>query len=76
MLENIDGIVELKPGGREIFVNKANRDEFVELFVQHALYGSCKYAIDDFLQGWKSAVDFPVTDMVSDSEVCICCTYE
>ena len=53
-------VVELKSGGRDIFVNKANRAEFVELFVQYALY---------FLSGWRRVVNFPVTKMCTDSEV-------
>lgn len=63
--------VELRPGGRDISVNKANRAEFVELFVQHALYGSCKEAVDDFLNGWKSRIQFPVTSMCTDIEVLV-----
>jgi hypothetical protein len=62
-------VIELKPGGSDIFVNKANRAEFVELFVQHALYGSCRTAIDDFLGGWRSVIDSPVTNMATDTEV-------
>ena len=61
--------VELKSGGRDIYVNKANRAEFVDLFVQHALYGSCREAVDDFLNGWKNRILFPVTNMCTDIEV-------
>lgn len=61
--------VELKPGGANIFVNKANRGEFVELFIQHALYGSCKDAIDDFVKGWQQVADSPATRIATEIEV-------
>lgn len=60
---------ELKAGGSNVLVNKANRGEFVDLFVQHALYGSCKSAVDDFLSGWRKVTDSPGVDMTTDSEV-------
>lgn len=63
-------LVELKPGGWDIGVIKANRNEFVDLFVQHALYGSCKDAIDEFLRGWKSIANFPIIDATTHIEAC------
>jgi hypothetical protein len=44
---------ELKPGGGDIQVTRANRQEFVNLFVQHSLYGSCRDAIERFLDGLR-----------------------
>lgn len=34
--------VELKPGGNEIMVDRYNREEFVQLFIQFEFLNSCK----------------------------------
>jgi hypothetical protein len=47
---------ELKPGGAEIQVTRANRQEFVDLFVQHSLHGSCGDAIQCFLNGLRAVL--------------------
>jgi hypothetical protein len=61
--------IELKPGGTDLFVNKANRFEFVDLFVHHALYRCCNNAVDDFLAGLRQIIDSPVVNMTSVQEV-------
>ena len=60
---------DLKENGKSIVVTTANRAEFVDLFVQHALYGSCKIAVDDFISGIKSIISGPGVDMTSDQEL-------
>ena len=45
--------VNLKPRGDEIDVDRCNRKEFVDLFVRHALYTSCREAIDAYLRGLR-----------------------
>ena len=65
----LSNVVELKRGGADIFVTKANRAEFVDLFVNHALHGSCQTAISEFINGWRTMMLSPIADVVSDSEV-------
>lgn len=48
--------VHLKPKGDEIDVDRSNRKEFVDLFVRHALYSSCREAIDAYLRGLRMVV--------------------
>lgn len=43
--------VELRPGGDDVFVDISNRLEFVDLFIKHALYYSCREAVDEFIRG-------------------------
>ncbi len=43
---------ELKPGGKDLEVTKANRAEYVELYVQWLLTGSIAKSFDDFKAGF------------------------
>ena len=61
--------IELKQGGSNIFVNKANRADFVNLFVHYALYGSCRNAIDEFIKGWREIIDSAAMNMATDVEL-------
>jgi hypothetical protein len=61
--------IELKPGGASIKVDRSNRAEFVQLFVNHALYGSCKNQIDDFLRGVKEFFFGPAVNICTATEV-------
>ena len=62
--------VNLKPDGDEIYVDRANRREYVELFTRHALYYCCKTAIDDYLCGLKMVVgDTSVLSLCNSEEM-------
>jgi E3 ubiquitin-protein ligase HERC4 len=61
--------VELKPGGSEIQITRANRQEFVELFVQHALYRSCQEAVDNFISGLRVILHNQALSLCTSAEV-------
>jgi hypothetical protein len=60
--------VDLIPNGKQTPVTKANRAEFVNLYVQHALFGSCLTAVSDFISGVTSVISGPGVNMCSDIE--------
>ena len=60
--------IELIPNGKQIPVTKANRAEFVNLYVQHALLGSCVSAVSDFIAGVTSIISGPGVNMCSEFE--------
>ncbi|KAH7859387.1 hypothetical protein Vadar_000430 [Vaccinium darrowii] len=45
-------IVELCPGGRTLFVNSQNRDEYVSLLIQHRFVTSILDQLNLFAQGF------------------------
>jgi hypothetical protein len=61
--------VELKQGGSEIQITRANRQEFVDLFVQHALYRSCQEAVDNFVSGLRVILHNQALSLCTASEV-------
>ena len=61
--------VELVPQGSDIFVINSNRKEFVDKFLCHALYGCCRGAVDDFMNGLKVTLHTVALDLCSHSEV-------
>lgn len=61
--------VALKDGGDEIYVDKSNRQEFVKLFVNHTLYGSCARAVQTFLNGLGTVLSNRAILLLSPEEV-------
>jgi hypothetical protein len=68
-LETADNSIELLKDGANIAVTSANRADFIDLFVAHALYRCCKEAVDDFIAGMVRIItDLPVISVISSSE--------
>lgn len=61
--------VDLIPNGSEIQVTRANRKEFVNLFVQHTLYKSCETSIEKFLSGLRTILFNQVLSICTSTEV-------
>jgi hypothetical protein len=61
--------IELKNDGASISVDRGNRQEFVQLFVRHALYYSKKREADSFIAGLREFLRGPVVQMCTHSEV-------
>lgn len=53
---NSPDFINLKPNGDSTYVDRSNRSEFVELFVNWALYGSCQCLVDAYISGIKILV--------------------
>ena len=60
--------VELKPNGSNILVNKENRREFVDLFLQFTFKKSCEGQLASFKKGFNRMVDLPVLKALFDAE--------
>jgi ubiquitin-protein ligase E3 A len=60
--------VELKPNGANIIVNKDNRREFVELYVDFIFKKSCAGQLASFKKGFNRMVDLPVLKALFDAE--------
>ena len=67
--ENSRSYIELVEGGSDILVERGNRSQFVELFLNHTLYLSVKDAADDFIAGLKHILCSPLYDMCTHTEV-------
>jgi hypothetical protein len=68
-LETADNSVELIKDGASIAVTSANRADFIDLFVAHALYRCCKEAVDDFIAGLMRVISgCPIMSLISPSE--------
>lgn len=61
--------IELIENGQEIQVTRGNRKEFVNLFVQHALYKSCETSIEKFLSGLRTILYNQVLSICTSTEV-------
>jgi HECT-domain (ubiquitin-transferase) len=61
--------VALKAGGEDIYVDRSNRGEFVQLFVNHALYGSAKPLVDAYIAGLTVLMDGPLLKLCTHTEV-------
>lgn len=61
--------IELQPNGSDLQVTRANRQEFVNLFIQHALYGCCRDAIESFLSGLRVILHNKALSLCTSSEV-------
>jgi ubiquitin-protein ligase E3 A len=48
---------ELKEGGKDIFVSKANREEFINLYIEHLFEKQCKVQIEYFRKGFFRLFD-------------------
>lgn len=48
---------ELKPGGKDILVNKENRQEFVELYIEFLFEKQCAVQIKSFRKGFYTLFD-------------------
>jgi hypothetical protein len=70
--------IELKSSGGDVYVNRSNRSEFVQLFVRHALYGSCESLVDNFVAGARTLFAGELVDLCSfeEIELLICGTRE
>lgn len=61
--------VELKPDGSNTTVGRHNRQKFVRLFVQWALYGCAKDLVNSYLAGMKVLFFDPLIDLCTHHEV-------
>jgi E3 ubiquitin-protein ligase HERC4 len=61
--------VELKGDGSSIPVERYNRHEFVQLFVQWALYGSAKELVDSYLRGIQVLFVDPLISLCTHYEI-------
>mmetsp|Transcript_6189 Transcript_6189/g.9333 ORF Transcript_6189/g.9333 Transcript_6189/m.9333 type:complete len:1082 (-) Transcript_6189:109-3354(-) len=61
--------IDLKEDGQDIYVDRGNRKEFVDLFVRHALHGSCRTAIHDFISGLKVVLHTPALGLCTHTEI-------
>jgi len=59
-------VVELCPGGKDKDVTDANKDEYINLKIQHIAYESKKQQIERFLQGFWEVVP---TDLMQELEI-------
>ena len=69
VMPNTPKFIELIPNGDEIQVTRANRKEFVNLFVQHTLYKSCEASIEKFLSGLRTILYNQVLSICTSTEV-------
>ena len=60
--------VELKPGGADIFVNRYNREEFVELFLDYEFRVQCQGQLASFKKGFERMCDMSVLKALLSSE--------
>jgi hypothetical protein len=60
--------VELIAGGRDIFVTRENRREFVDLYINYALIKSCEGQLASFKKGFNRMIDLPVLKALFDAE--------
>ena len=65
--------IELVPGGASKLVDRGNRGEFVELFIQHTLYTSVKDMVDGFINGLGFFMKNLVFEMFTHLEVSLFC---
>jgi len=56
-------IFDLKPDGGNIAVTKANKQEYVDLYVQYLLHSSVSKQYDAFLAGFKTVCNSPGFEM-------------
>lgn len=48
---------ELKPGGKEIYVTKENREEFIDLYIEFLFEKQCAVQIQAFRKGFFKLFD-------------------
>lgn len=65
---------DLKPGGGDVPVTKANKQEYVDLYVQYLLDSSVSKLFDAFLAGFKTVCNSPAFDLFrwEELELLIC----
>lgn len=68
LLDDGRGVVDLIPGGREVFVSKANRRSFVKAFVEHALHHSVRDSLRSYLKGLSLFFHGVTVDMATANE--------
>lgn len=61
--------IDLKPNGGDIYVDKSNRQEFVDLFVSWTLYGSQKSLVDSYFSGVKYLFVDPIINLCTHNEI-------
>lgn len=61
--------IDLKPNGSDIYVDKGSRQEFVDLFVNWTLYGSCKSLVDAYFAGVKILFADPIINLCTHTEI-------
>lgn len=62
-------VVPLVPRGEEKLVTRGNRQDFVNAFVRHSLYGCCARQVDLYLAGVKRLVGDDLWSLCSHEEV-------
>ena len=64
-----DKITEnLKKDGDQIFVTKANRKEFIELYIEHLFFIQCEKQIDSFKRGFYKIFEQPMLKLLYTAE--------
>ena len=78
LFDDCRGQIDLVPGGRDVSVNKANRQNFVTLFTQHALYRCCWSSVRYYLKGLSLLFNGVTVDMATaaEKETLLCGTQE
>lgn len=61
--------IELKDNGRNILVDRSNRQEFVQLFLNYTLFDSCASLCQSFLNGLNELLHSLIVKLCSSSEI-------
>lgn len=67
--KSVGQYIELIPGGQDIFVNRSNRQRFVDEFVRYALQRCCNGAINQYFQGLQVLFPARFINMSSHEEL-------
>jgi len=61
--------VELKPGGKDIDVTDANKEEYIDLIVQHRLTRGTKEQVEAFKKGFQEILPLEALQVFDEKEV-------
>ena len=59
-------MTELKPGGKDILVTEANREEFVQLYIDFVFRLQCEGQLASLKKGFERMVDLPMLKSLLD----------
>jgi len=59
--------VELFEGGKQVFVNRNNREKFVRMFIEYNFQVQCAGQLKSFKKGFERMVDKEVIKTILDS---------
>merc|ERR1712222_270765 len=63
------GIVDLKPGGRDMKVTNENKHEYIQLMSEHKMTNSVRQQIEHFLKGLHEIVPAELLSLFDDKEL-------